>query len=83
LIFLKFCFFRLEKSGEKSLSNDEIRVIVEKIEEEMYRVYGKVDNSYKNKFRSLLANISNMNNNVNIFMCLLYLISFFFFLVFL
>jgi len=30
----------------------------------MYRVYGKVDNSYKNKFRSLLANISNMNNNV-------------------
>jgi hypothetical protein len=31
----------------------------------MYRVYGKVDNSYKNKFRSLLANINNMNNNVN------------------
>jgi dUTPase len=30
----------------------------------MFRVYGKVDNSYKNKFRSLLANISNMNNNV-------------------
>lgn len=59
-------WFRLEKSGEKLLSNDEIRVIVDRIEEEMYRVYGKVDNAYKNKFRSLLANITNMNNNVRI-----------------
>ncbi len=41
-----------------------IRTIVKQIEEEMFRVYGKVDNSYKNKFRSLLANITNMNNNV-------------------
>jgi hypothetical protein len=31
----------------------------------MFRVYTKTDNTYKNKFRSLLANISNMNNNVN------------------
>ncbi|CAF2371700.1 unnamed protein product [Rotaria sp. Silwood2] len=54
---------RLEKSGEKLISNEDIRIISDKIEEEMYRVYGKVDNSYKNKFRSLLANISNMNNN--------------------
>ena len=37
---------------------------VNEIEEEMFRVFGKVDNSYKNKFRSLIANISNMNNNV-------------------
>ncbi len=56
--------YRLEKSGEKIVSNEDIRIITNKIEEEMYRVYGKVDNSYKNKFRSLLANISNMNNNV-------------------
>jgi len=56
----------LEKSGEKTIPNEDIRVIVDKIEEEMYRVYGKVDNSYKNRFRSLLANISNMNNNVKI-----------------
>jgi hypothetical protein len=55
----------LEKSGEKTVSNDDIKIIADKIEEEMYRVYGKVDNSYKNKFRSLLANISNTNNNVN------------------
>lgn len=48
------------------VSNDEIRIIADKIEEEMYRVYGKVDNAYKNKFRSLLANITNMNNNVRI-----------------
>jgi len=54
---------RLEKSGEKTISNDEIRSVADKLEEEMFRVYGKVDNSYKNKFRSLLANISNMNNN--------------------
>ncbi|CAF0934143.1 unnamed protein product [Adineta steineri] len=54
---------RLEKSGEKLISNDDMRILVDKIEEEMYRVYGKVDNSYKNKFRSLLANISNMNNS--------------------
>ncbi|CAF1064615.1 unnamed protein product [Adineta steineri] len=54
---------RLEKSGEKLMSNDDMRILVDKIEEEMYRVYGKVDNSYKNKFRSLLANISNMNNS--------------------
>lgn len=54
---------RLEKSGDKNISKDEVKTIVDKIEEEMYRVYGKVDNSYKNKFRSLLANISNMNNN--------------------
>ncbi|CAF3370644.1 unnamed protein product [Rotaria sp. Silwood1] len=54
---------RLEKSGEKLTSNDDIRILADKIEEEMYRVYGKVDNSYKNKFRSLLANISNINNN--------------------
>lgn len=54
----------MEKSGEKIASNEEIRTLVDKIEEEMYRVYGKVDNSYKNKFRSLLANITNMNNNV-------------------
>ncbi|CAF0951740.1 unnamed protein product [Rotaria sordida] len=54
---------RLEKSGEKLVSNEDIRIIADKVEEEMYRVYGKVDNSYKNKFRSLLANISNMNNN--------------------
>ncbi len=57
--------YRLEKSGEKIVSNEDIRIITNKIEEEMYRVYGKVDNSYKNKFRSLLANITNMNNNVN------------------
>ena len=56
--------FRLEKSGEKTISNEDIHTLTNKIEEEMYRVYGKVDNSYKNKFRSLLANISNMNNNV-------------------
>lgn len=43
-----------------------MHILLDKIEEEMYRVYGKVDNSYKNKFRSLLANISNMNNNVKI-----------------
>jgi hypothetical protein len=55
----------LEKSGDKTISNEDIRIIVDRIEEEMYRVYGKVDNSYKNKFRSLLANITNMNNNVN------------------
>ncbi|CAF1066466.1 unnamed protein product [Adineta ricciae] len=54
---------RLEKSGEKTISNEDIHTLTNKIEEEMYRVYGKVDNSYKNKFRSLLANISNMNNN--------------------
>jgi hypothetical protein len=59
----------LEKSGEKTVSNDDIKIIADKIEEEMYRVYGKVDNSYKNKFRSLLANISNMNNNVNQSFC--------------
>jgi len=57
--------FRLEKSGQKTIPTEEIKTITDKIEEEMYRVYGKVDNSYKNKFRSLLANISNMNNNVN------------------
>jgi len=62
---LIFNIYRLEKSGEKLVSNEDIKIIVDKIEEEMYRVYGKVDNSYKNKFRSLLANISNMNNNVN------------------
>jgi len=56
--------FRLEKAGEKHLINQDIRTIVDLIEQEMFRVYGKVDNSYKNKFRSLLANISNMNNNV-------------------
>ena len=56
--------FRISKSGEQNISNEEIRSITEKIEEEMFRVYGKVDNSYKNKFRSLLANISNMTNNV-------------------
>ena len=56
--------FRLEKNDEKHLIKDDIRIIVHKIEEEMFRVYGKVDNSYKNKFRSLLANIINMNNNV-------------------
>ena len=67
LILSSKCFYRLEKSGEKLLSNEEIHVVVDKIEEEMYRVYGKVDNSYKNKFRSLLANISNMNNNVSTF----------------
>ncbi|CAM4927111.1 unnamed protein product [Rotaria socialis] len=54
---------RLEKSGEKLVTNDEMRILTDKIEEEMYRVYGKVDNAYKNKFRSLLANITNMNNN--------------------
>lgn len=42
-----------------------VRTIVDQIEKEMFRVYGKVDNAYKNKFRSLIANISNMNNNVN------------------
>ncbi|CAF0850269.1 unnamed protein product [Adineta ricciae] len=54
---------RLEKNGEQSLINDDIRTLVYQIEEEMYTVYGKVDNSYKNKFRSLLANVSNMTNN--------------------
>ncbi|CAF1282710.1 unnamed protein product [Adineta ricciae] len=54
---------RLEKNGEQSLINDDIRTLVYQIEEEMYNVYGKVDNSYKNKFRSLLANVSNMTNN--------------------
>ncbi|UJR30808.1 hypothetical protein I4U23_018326 [Adineta vaga] len=54
---------RLEKHGETSLINDDIRLIVHQIEEEMFNIYGKVDNSYKNKFRSLLANISNMTNN--------------------
>jgi hypothetical protein len=65
--FLIFNIYRLEKSGEKLVSNEDIKIIVDKIEEEMYRVYGKVDNSYKNKFRSLLANITNMTNNVIIF----------------
>ena len=61
--------FSIEKSGETAISNEEIRTVTERIEEEMYRVYGKVDNSYKNKFRSLLANISNMNNNVSLSSC--------------
>ena len=77
--------FRLEKSGEKIVSNEDIRLKVNKIEEEMYRVYGKVDNSYKNKFRSLLANISNMNNNVNLILKFVFVfkINHFIFLVFL
>ncbi|CAF0765224.1 unnamed protein product [Adineta steineri] len=54
---------RLKKNGEENLINENIQVIINKIEQEMFRVYGKVDNSYKNKFRSLLANISNINNN--------------------
>lgn len=56
--------FRFEKSGEPHLTEQEIRKRVFQIEQEMFRFYGKVDNSYKNKFRSLLANINNMNNNV-------------------
>ncbi len=58
--------FRFEKSGEQHLMEHEIRTRLHQIEQEMFRVYGKVDNSYKNKYRSLLANISNMNNNVNL-----------------
>ncbi|CAF4702320.1 unnamed protein product [Rotaria sp. Silwood1] len=54
---------RLEKNGEKNIIKEDIRLIVNKIEEEMFHVYGKIDNPYKNKFRSLIANISNMNNN--------------------
>ncbi|CAF1212957.1 unnamed protein product [Rotaria sordida] len=54
---------RLEKNGEKDFIKEDIRLIVHKIEEEMFHVYGKIDNPYKNKFRSLIANISNMNNN--------------------
>lgn len=46
------------------VENDEILTIVNEIEEEMFRLYKKIDNSYKNKFRSLLTNISNTKNDV-------------------
>ena len=64
LMTTQYHIFRLQKGGEKPLMTKEIQTRVHQIEEEMYRVHGKVDNSYKNKFRSLLANISNVNNNV-------------------
>ncbi|CAM4944756.1 unnamed protein product [Rotaria socialis] len=54
---------RLEKNGEDNFTKGDIRLIANQIEKEMFHVYGKVDNTYKNKFRSLIANISNMNNN--------------------
>ena len=60
-----FSINRLEKKDESESLKQTIRTRVNQVEQEMFRVYGKVDNSYKNKFRSLLANISNTNNHVN------------------
>ena len=64
-LMIRFSLDRLEKNGESDLLKQNIRTRVDQIEREMFRVYGKVDNSYKNKFRSLLANISNTNNHVS------------------
>ena len=57
---------RCENSGETKIEKDQIRAMVFRIEEEMFRVYETTDTAYKNKFRSLLANISNGNNQVKL-----------------
>lgn len=64
LLLIKSNTFRLEKEDNNCFVKADIQIKVRQIEEEMFRVYGSTNNSYKNKFRSLLANINNMHNNV-------------------
>ncbi|CAF2879709.1 unnamed protein product [Rotaria sp. Silwood2] len=54
---------RLEKNGEKDFVKEDIRLIVNQIEEEMFHVYGKIDNPYKNKFHLTAKQIVAMKSD--------------------
>lgn len=61
-----FFLFRLEKNGDRNYVKSAIVKRVNDIESEMFRVNGNTDTAYRHKYRSIIANISNLKNDVNI-----------------
>ena len=59
------------------LSNSEVKGLALSIEEEMFNCFKDTDHKYKAKYRSLVFNIKDQKNKVNITMLIMPLTGFF------
>lgn len=60
---------RKEAVDDVMVTQDQVEEIASQIEEELYSLHGDINTKYKTKYRSLLFNLKDTNNQVRATLC--------------